>query len=127
MYTHENDVTVKEELRQLNDVFKLIDEINQEMIECDDNYTEYMWFNDIDHKHRIHNWLKEGEKLVKLERKSKSSGKSSKSSGSKSSKSNSTSSSRSSKLSAREKAIQEKVRVAELQTKALFMKKKRDA
>ena len=127
LYTHENDVTVKEELQQLNDVFKLIEEINQEMIEGDDNYTEYMWFSDIDHKHGIHNWLKEGEKLVKLERKSKSSGKSSKSSGSKSSKSNSTSSSRSSKLSAREKAIQEKVRVAELQTEALFMKKKRDA
>ena len=127
LYTHENDVTVKEELQQLNDVFKLIDKINQEMIECDDSYTEYRWYSDIDHKHRIHNWLKEGEKLVKLERKSKSSGKSSKPSGSKSSKSNSTSSSRSSKLSAREKAIQEKVRVAELKTEALFITKKRDA
>ena len=113
LYTHENDVTVKEELQQLNDVFKLIDEINQEMIELDDNYTEDMWFSDIDDKvfafkHRIHNWLKEGEVLLKFERKSKYSGKSSKSSGSKSLKSNSTSSSRSSKLSAREKAIQEK-------------------
>ena len=28
LYTHENDVTVKQELQQLNDVFKLIDEIN---------------------------------------------------------------------------------------------------
>ena len=77
-------------------------------------------------KHRIHNWLKEGEKLVKFVRKSKSSRKSSKSSGSKYSKSNSTSSSRSSKLSTKEKAIQEKVRVAELLTEASFMKKKRD-
>ena len=25
LYTHESDVTVKEELQQLNDVFKLID------------------------------------------------------------------------------------------------------
>ena len=65
---------------------------------------------------------------MKFERKSKSSRKSSTLSGSKSLKSNSTSSSRSSKLSAREKAIQEeKVRVAELQTEASFMKKKRDA
>ena len=132
LYTHENDATVKEELQQLNDVFKLIDDINQEMIELDDNYTEDMWFSDIDDKvfafkHRIHNWLKEGEKLVKLGRKSKSSAKSSKSSGSKSSKSNSTLSSRSPKLSVREKSIQEKVRVAELQTEASFMKKKRDA
>ena len=132
LYTHENDTTVKEELQQLNDVFKLIEEINQEMIELDDNYTEDMWFSEIDDKffafkHRIHNWLKEGEKLVKFERKSKSSRKSSKSSGSKSSKSSSTSSSRSSKLSAKEKAIQEKVQVAELQAEASFMKKKRDA
>ena len=132
LYTHENDTTVKEELQQLNDVFKLIEEMNQEMIELDDNYTEDMWFSEIDDKvfafkHRIHNWLKEGEKLVKFESKSKSSRKSSKSSGSKSSKSNSTSSSRSSKLSAKEKAIQEKVRVAELQAEASFMKKKRDA
>ena len=64
---------------------------------------------------------------MKLERKSKASGKSSKCSESKSSKSNSTSISRSSKLSAREKAVPEKVGVAELQTEASFMKKKRDA
>ena len=50
LYTHENDITVKEELQQLNDVFKLIDEINQEMIELDDNYMEDMWFSDIDDK-----------------------------------------------------------------------------
>ena len=64
---------------------------------------------------------------MKLERKSKSSGKSPKSSRSKSSKSNSTSSSRSSKLTTREKAIQEKVRVAELVMEASILKKKRDA
>ena len=129
LYTHKNDVTVKEVLQQLNDVFKLIDVINQEMIELDDNYTEDMWFSDIDDKifafkHRIHNWLKERKVLLKFERKSKSSGKSLKSSGSKSFKSNSTSSSGSSNLSAREKAIQEKVCVAELHMEALFMKKK---
>ena len=108
LYTHEYDVTVKEELQQLNDVFKLIDEINQEMTELDDNYTEDMLFSDIDDKvftfkYRIHNWLKEGKKLWKFERKSKSSGKSSKYS-----KLNSTSSSKPSKLSAREKEIHQK-------------------
>ena len=41
---------MKEELQQLNDVFKLIDEINQEMTELYDNYTEGMWFSDIDDK-----------------------------------------------------------------------------
>ena len=50
LYTHKTDVTMKEELQQLNDVFKLIDEINQEMIELDDNHTENMWFSDIDDK-----------------------------------------------------------------------------
>ena len=48
LYTHENDITVKEELQQLKDAFKLTDEINQEIIELDDNYTEDMWFNDTD-------------------------------------------------------------------------------
>ena len=97
LYTHDNDVKVKEEQKQLNDVFKLRDEINQEMIALDDNYTEDMWFSDIDDKvfafkQRIDYWLKKGEVLLKLERKSKFSGKSSKLSGSKSLKSNSTSS-----------------------------------
>ena len=46
----------------------------------DENYTKDMWFNDIADrvfafKQRIHNWLKEGEMLLKFERKSKSSGK----------------------------------------------------
>ena len=81
LYTHKNNVTVKEELLQLNDLFKLIDEINQEMIELDDNYTKDMWFSDTDDKvfafkHRTHNWLKGGEVLLKFQRKSKSSGKS---------------------------------------------------
>ena len=53
MYTDENDIIVKEELQQLNYLFKLIDEMNQEIIELNGN-------------------------LVKFERKSKSSGKRSK-------------------------------------------------
>ena len=32
MISHQNDVTVKEELAQLSDLFKLIEDINQEMI-----------------------------------------------------------------------------------------------
>ena len=77
MYAHENDVTVKEELQQLNDVFKLKDKINQDINELDGNYTEDMWLSDIDNKtfvfkHRIQNWLKKKEILLKFERKSKS-------------------------------------------------------
>ena len=48
LYTHENDITLKEELQQLNDVVKLLDEINQKMAELDDNYTKDMLFSDKD-------------------------------------------------------------------------------
>ena len=48
LYTYENDITLKEELQQLNDVVKLLDEINQEMAELDDNYTKDMLFSDKD-------------------------------------------------------------------------------
>ena len=50
LYSYQNDVTVKEELAQLSDIFKLIKDINQEMIELGDNYTEELWFTDIDEK-----------------------------------------------------------------------------
>ena len=39
LYSHQNDVIVKEELAQLSEIFKLIEDINQEMREVDDNYT----------------------------------------------------------------------------------------
>ena len=78
LYSHQNDVTVKEELAQLNDIFKLIVGINQEMIELDDDYTEELWFTDIDEKvfsfkHKVHNWLREGDEIQRIEKKSRSS------------------------------------------------------
>ena len=48
LYTHENAITLKEELQQLNDVVKLLDEINQEMAELDDSYSKDMLFSDKD-------------------------------------------------------------------------------
>ena len=97
------------------------------MTEIDVNYSEEFWFAEIDKKvfffkYKIHNWLREGENSVKRERGSKSSGSTLKSSGS----SRSTVS-RSSRMLSKEKAIQEKLRVAELRTEASFMKKKREA
>ena len=44
LYSHQNDVTVKEQLAQLSDIIKLIEDINQEMIELDENYAEKLWF-----------------------------------------------------------------------------------
>ena len=40
LYSRQNDVTVKEQLAQLSDIFMLIVDIHQEMIELDDNYTD---------------------------------------------------------------------------------------
>ena len=70
---------MKEELAQLNDIFKLVEDIKQEMMELGDNYTEGLWFTDIDKKvlsfqaHKVHNWLKEGDEPQKTEKKLKSS------------------------------------------------------
>ena len=71
-------MTVKEKLAQLSDLFKLIEDINQEMTELDDNYTEELWFTDINEKvfsikHKVHNWLKEGNKIQRMKKKSRSS------------------------------------------------------
>ena len=76
LYSHQNDVTVKKELAQLSEIFKLIEDINQEMIELDDNYTEELWFTDIDEKvfsfkHKIHNWQREGDETQGIEKKSR--------------------------------------------------------
>ena len=128
LYSHQNDVTAKEELAQLNDIFKLIEGINQEIIELDDDYTEELWFTDIDEKvfsfkHKVHNWLREGDEIQRIEKKSRSS--CSRSTSSKSS--SRSSSSKSSKLSTKGRAIEGKVRLADLQAEATFMQKKRYA
>ena len=105
----------------------MIVRINDKMTEIDVNCSEELWFAEIDEKvfsfkPKIHNWLMEGENGVKRERVSKSSGSRSKSPGS----SRSTGS-RSSRMPSKEKAIQEKLRGAELRTEASFLKKKREA
>ena len=125
LYSHQNDVAVKEELAQLNDIFKLIEDINQEMIELDDNYTEELWLTDIDEKvfsfnNKVHNWLREGDEIQRIEKKSRSS--CSRSASSKAS--SRSSSSKLSKLSTNERDIGEKVRLADLQAESTFMQKK---
>ena len=134
LYSHQNDVTVKEELAPLNNIFKLIEDINQGMIELDDNYTKellilmILMFTDIDEKvfsfkHKFHNWLREGDEIQRIEKRSRSS--CSRSTSSKLS--SRSSSSKSSKLSTKERAIEEKVRLADLQAEETFMPKKRYA
>ena len=110
MYSYQNATTVKEELAQLNDIYKLIVEIIDEMTEIDVNYSKELWFAKFDEKifsfkHKVHNWLREGQNGAKRETGSKSSGSRAKSSGS----SRSTGS-RSSRMSSKEKTMQEKLR-----------------
>ena len=112
---------MKEELTQLNDIFKLIEDIKQEMIELDDNYTEESWFTDIDEKvfsfkHKVHSWLREGDGIQRIVKKSISS--CSRSTSSKSS--SRSSSSKSSKLSIKERAIEEKVQLADAMQKKRY-------
>ena len=109
LYTYQNATTEKEELAQLNDIYRLLVYINDEMTEIDVNYSEELWFAKIKEKvfsfkHKIHNWLRGGENSLKRERGSKSSGSISKSSSLRRS-----AESRSSKISSKEKAMQEKL------------------
>ena len=50
MYSFQNGITVKEELQQLNDMFKMLVEIHEELENIDDQYTDELWFEDIDQK-----------------------------------------------------------------------------
>ena len=85
--------------------------------QIDKEYTDVIWFDDIDQKvfsfkHKMHNWLKKEDKEYKRDHSSRSSTRSGSSK---------------SKSSTREKAVKEKLRVAELIAEASFTKKKRDA
>ena len=48
MYSFQNDTAVKERLQQLNDMFKMLAEIHEELENIDDQYTDKLWFEDID-------------------------------------------------------------------------------
>ena len=82
MYSYQNSITVKEELAQLNDMFKMLVDIHEEFEQTDKEYTGDIWFDEIDQKvfsfkHKVHNWLKEGEKEHKRNHSSRSSTRSS--------------------------------------------------
>ena len=63
MYCYQNSITVKEQLAQLNDMFKMLVDIHEEFEQIDKEYTDNIWFDDIDQKvfsfkHKVHNWSK---------------------------------------------------------------------
>ena len=127
-YSYQNSVTVKKELAQVNNMFRMLVETHKEQEEIDEEYDDEIWFDNMDQKvfsfkHKVHNWLKEGEKLRKSDQVSRCSSKSSSKYSSKSSaKSSSLSKSRS---STKAKAIEEKVKVPELMMEAFFQQKRR--
>ena len=60
MYSYQNSITVKEELAELNDMFKMLVGIHEEFEQIDKEYTDNIWFDDIDQKmlsfkHKVHN------------------------------------------------------------------------
>ena len=60
IYSYQNSITVKEELAQLNDLFKMLVDIHEEFEQIDKEYTDNIWFDDIDQKmlsfkHKVHN------------------------------------------------------------------------
>ena len=50
MYSYQNSITVKEEQAQLNDMFKILMDIHEEFEKIDKDYTDDIWFDDIDQK-----------------------------------------------------------------------------
>ena len=55
--------TVKEELAQLNDMFRMLVEIHEDQEKIDEEYDDETWLDDMDQKilhfkHKVHNWLK---------------------------------------------------------------------
>ena len=68
MCSLQNSITVKEELAQLNNIFRMLVEIHKKQEEIDEEHDDEIWFDDLDKKifsckHKVHNWLKEGEKI----------------------------------------------------------------
>ena len=48
MYSYNNSITVKEELAQLNFMFKMLVDIHEEFEQIDKDYTDNIWFDYID-------------------------------------------------------------------------------
>ena len=123
MCSFQNGITVKKELQRLNDMFIMLVEIQEELENIDDQYTEELWFEDIDQKvfsfkHTVQNWLREVEKQDKL-------GGSSKSSSNSSLKFSSSMSLK--RSSEKEIAVAEKLKVTEVKAETSFIQKRREA
>ena len=63
-----NKVAVREVLSQLDDLFKIIEDTQKEMIALDEAiYSDDQWFDELNEKtftikHKVYSWLKEAER-----------------------------------------------------------------
>ena len=127
LYSATNHVAVKEELGQYSDSFKLLSTYHEgycELVDADDPKHQVNWFDDLDQdvfsfKHKIHNRLKESDNKSSRPS-SRGISRSKKSSGS-------TKFSGSSKSSTQLKLLEEKAKMAELESEATFMMEKQKA
>ena len=131
MYSSKNYVTVDKALVQFDYIFKQLLLVNQEyhsLLEDDEKLADEEWFEKVDErvftfKHKVYNWLKEGETERSAKKVYSKKGSRSTSSGSRKKSSNSSGSSRCSK----ERAIEEKAKLAGLMAEAEFMQQRQMA
>ena len=127
LYSGTNHVTVKEELGQYSEIFKLLLTYHEEyceVVDADDQKDQANWFDDLEQdvfkfKHKIHNWLKESDNKSSRPS-SRRSSRSKKSSGS-------TTSSSSSKSSTQLKLLEEKAKIADFEADLTFIMEKQKA
>ena len=67
LYSSTNASAVQEQLNQLDDLFQIIESIQEEMITLDPSYNDDDWVDQLDGKlfsikYKIHGWLKDVEK-----------------------------------------------------------------
>ena len=134
LYSSRNVEAVREQMLQIDDMFKQIMEVHKEynsLLPLEVQEDDEKWFDDIDadilvFKQKIHNWIKEAEQERDAEMKEKASVKLKKSHKS-SSRSSTSSRSSSTKSSRSDRALKEKLKMAELQAAAEFMEKRQAA
>ena len=129
LYSSRNVETVREQMLQIDDMFKQVMNVHKEynsLLPLEAQEGDKKWFDDIDadmlvFKQKIHNWIREAEHDRDAELKEKASVKSKRSS--KSSSKSSSSRSSSTRSSRSERALMEKLEMAELKAEAEFMEK----
>ena len=140
LYSFKNLESVRNQMQQLDDIFKMMFEVFQKynsVLQPDSQQTDEEWFDDVEHnlcafKQKIHNWMKDAEAERKATVSSRlsdiSAGRrtsSVRSISKYSSRSSSKQSTNPSHKSSREdRALEEKIKIAELIAEAEFMEKR---